>query len=120
MAPCALAFRPASGSASTLSAPAITILRLVMIPRLIIEIPSVRPALSLARAPRSLNMPSGAGSRTPRHWQKREVVLVPLACQFRPPAHEGIFDRLGLADDDLQSEKYRRDRRSPFVKAKFA
>src|ERR1700730_8813215 len=54
-----------------------------------------------------LNKPlwPGRSKRAPRQRKQRHVNLVPFAYRFRPPAHEGVFYRLGLADRDMQPEQ---------------
>src|SRR5215813_12678383 len=58
--------------------------------------------------------------RTPRRLQERHVVVAKFADRLWAGTLEGVFDRLGLADRDMQSEQRGRDRKGPSVQAKFA
>src|SRR5450631_3734211 len=55
----------------------------------------------------------------PWQRQQRHINPVPFAYRFRPPAHEGVFYRLGLADGDMQPEQDRGEGIGPFVKAQI-
>src|ERR1700730_11394331 len=68
-----------------------------------------------------LNKPLWPGRRkgAPRQRQQRQVNLVPFAYRFGPPAHEGVFYRLGLADGDMQPEQDHGEGIGPFVKAQI-
>src|SRR5712672_1553743 len=55
----------------------------------------------------------------PRQRQQRHVNPVPFAYRFRPPAHEGVFYRLGLADGNMQPEQDHSEGIGPFVEAQI-
>src|SRR4029077_1199322 len=74
------------------------------------------------RTPPPLNKPLRMGWRrgAPRQGQQGHVMLVPFTDRFRAGALERVFDRLGLANGDMQAEQRHGDRISPFVKGQSA
>src|SRR5258708_32028074 len=60
------------------------------------------------------------GRFAPWQRQQRKVIPVPLTYRFRTPAHEGVLDRLGLANGDMQSEQHGGEGIGPSVKAQLA
>src|SRR6185437_16352552 len=56
----------------------------------------------------------------PRRRQQRHIIRAPLADRLRASALEGVFDRLGLTDGDVQAEQRCGDRKRPFVQTRLA
>ena len=61
-------------------------------------------------------------NRKKRVWQRqqRKIIPAPPACRFRTAALQRVFDRLSLAESDVQSEQGRGEGIGPSVKAQVA
>src|SRR6185312_7223394 len=106
--------RAASGAAAAASALAITVRRLIMAAS-----PWMRRDDSAPKKRRLLKKPLRSRC-TPGQGHQRHVGGTPLADRFPARALEGVLDRLGLADRDMQTEQRGGDRERPFVEAQIA
>src|SRR5262245_35189815 len=114
LTPVSACARVASGADIAASAAAITVRRSIMAAS-----PADGVNDSASRTLQPLKM-ALCGWRTPGRLQERHVVVAPLADRLRAGALEGVFDRLGLADRDMQPEQRGRDRKRPSVQAELA
>src|SRR6266480_4173739 len=108
MAACASTARVAAGVAIAAAAAAINVLRAIM-------------AYPLGRdfSPTRIAQPACDRLSTSRYGRTRENAHHGSG-RFRAALHEGVFDRLGLADRDMQPEQHGGERIGPFVKAQIA
>src|ERR1700728_4567304 len=118
MAGCARAGRIQAGLVAAARADASIVLRSIIAAPLSSR--SSPEEVSAASEPAPLNKPLWPGRTAPWQRQQWHVILVPFTDRLRPPAHEGVFYRLGLADRDMQPEQNHGDGIGPFAKAQIA
>src|ERR1700676_3655359 len=115
MADCARAILVETGPAIAAMAAVSIVLRSIMAPS---GLQQDNPTGE--RAPLNKPLWPLPGRGAPRQWEQRHVMPVPLANRVRPLAHEGVFDRLGLADGDMQRKQRHGDGIGPLVEAQIA